>query len=65
MLNVGLDKMGKQLNIFETKYSFNMAEQKVGMLCAEIEKLKQELQKKDNTIRTYKGHFTKLKNKYS
>lgn len=51
--------MGKQLNIFDHKYSFNMTEQKVGMLYAEIEKLKKELEKKNNTIRTYKGHFTK------
>lgn len=55
--------MGKQLNIFDKSYSFNMADQKLGMLIAEVEKLKQELQKKNNTIRTYKAHFTKQKNR--
>ena len=55
--------MGKQLNIFENKYSFNMADLKTNMLCAEIEKLKKELEQKNNTIRTYKGHFTKQKNR--
>lgn len=55
--------MGKQLNIFDNKYCFNMEQQKVGMLYAEIEKLKQELEKKNNTIRTYKGHFTKQSKK--
>lgn len=55
--------MGKQLSIFDYKYSFNMTELKINMLCAEIEKLKAELEKKNNTIRTYKGHFTKQKNR--
>lgn len=53
--------MGKQLTIFDKQYSFNMADQKLGMLIAEVEKLKQELQKKNYIIRTYKGHFTKQK----
>lgn len=55
--------MGKQLTIFDKNYSFNMADQKLGMLIAEVEKLKQELQKKNYVIRTYKGHFTKQKNR--
>lgn len=40
-----------------------MKEQTIGMLYAEIEKLKRELEQKNNTIKTYKGHFTKQSKK--
>ncbi len=40
-----------------------MVENTIGQLYAEIEKLKKENQKKDNTIRTYQGHFTRRENK--
>lgn len=55
--------MGKQLSIFNQPKNFNMNEAKTFMLLAEIESLKATIQKQANTIRTYKGHFTKQNKK--
>lgn len=53
--------MSKQLSLFNQPKNFNMGEAKTFMLLAEIESLKATIQKQANTIRTYKGHFTKDK----
>jgi hypothetical protein len=55
--------MAKQLDMFKNQYSFNMTEVKLAMLQAEILKLQQVIEKKDLTIRAYKGHFTKQQSK--
>jgi hypothetical protein len=55
--------MNQQLNIPFPQYCFDMKKQKEGMLLAEIESLKKKIEHQAYTIRTYKGHFTKNKNK--
>jgi hypothetical protein len=55
--------MPKQLTIDFPKYQFNMDELKKTQLLNERVKLEEELKHLKYSIRTHKGHYTKLKNK--